>query len=198
MQQTIDQERRWRSAPWRIATWSIAAALMLIPLSGRLLSGDFGWTGFDFMILAVILLAGCVLFDLAARRAPNLAYLAASGAALASGFGLFVVNGAVGLVGSEDEGANLLFALVILVAIIGAVSARGRADRLSRAMLAAAAAQVLVSAAVLAIVGDADAADMRIEIAGLTLFALLWAASGWLFRRSSRESALAELPPDIS
>ena len=187
MDNTIEHEEAWSSRPWRIAAWSAAAALMLVPISVQLLSGNFGWSPGDFILVAIVLLTGCALFDLAARKAPNFAYLAGSAAALAAGFGLFMVNGAVGLVGSEDEGANLLFGLVILVATIGAVAARGRPERLATTMFAAAALQVVVSIAVIGLVGlGADEGAPLAEVIGLSMFAGLWAVSGGLFLKSDR------------
>lgn len=186
MQETMNGNGGWHSKPWRIAAWSAAAGLMLLPVSIQLISGNFGWDAFDFVFVAVILLTGCLLFDFAARRAPNFSYLAGAGAALAAGFGLFVVNGAVGLVGSEAEAHNLLFGLVILVAIVGALLARGRPERLSRAMLAAGIAHIAVSAALLIRAGGRSDGDPLAEVIGLSVFAAIWLASAWLFRNAAR------------
>ena len=180
-----NDEGGWRSAPWRIAAWTAAAGLMLLPISVQLASGDFGWSIGDFLFVAFILFTGCFLFDLAARKSPNLSYLLAAGAALAAGFGLIVVNGAVGLVGSEDEAHNLLFLAVILVAIAGAIFARGRADGMSRAMAAAAVAHVALSAGLLISAGGASDGDPMMEVVGLSLFATIWLASAWLFHRAA-------------
>jgi hypothetical protein len=178
----------WNSAPLRVAAWSVAAALMAVALAAQLVTGGFGWSGFDFILVAVILAAGAALFDFIARRSPNFAYLAGAAAALAAGFGLFVVNGAVGLVGSEDEPINLLFGAVILVAIIGALRARGRRDRLAQAMVAAAITHVGVSIVAMLAVTDRAGAGIGAEIAGLSMFAGLWLASAALFRMSRRAS----------
>jgi hypothetical protein len=186
MQQALNDKDGWRSTPWRIAAWSAVAGLMLVPLAAQLVSGGFGWSSGDFVFVAVVLFASCFIFDLAARRAPNFAYLAGAAAALAAGFGLFVVNGAVGLVGSESEPHNLLFGAAILVALVGAVISRGRAAGMARAMLAAAVTHVGVSSALLVAAGGASDADPRMEILGLAIFATVWLASAWLFRRASK------------
>lgn len=185
MQQASKNDRQWRSTPWRIAVWATAAGLMLAPVVVRLVSGDFGWSVGDNMFVAVVLFVGSFIFDRAARRAPNFSYLAGVAAALAAGFGLFVVNGAVGLVGSEDQAHNRWFLAVILAAIVGAVAARGRTEDLARAMLAAGVAHILVSAAVLISTGGASDGDARMEVVGLSVFAAIWLASAWLFRRAS-------------
>jgi hypothetical protein len=154
--------------------------------AGRRPAGQrrFGWTTGDFVFVAAILFTGCLVFDVAARRAPNFAYLAGAATALAAGFGLVVVNGAVGLVGSEDEAHNLCFLAVILAAIIGTLMARGRPAGMSRAMLAAAAAHILVSAALLIDAGGTSDGDPGMEVVGLSVFAATWLMSAWLFRRA--------------
>lgn len=186
MERTLDSKAAgWGSGPWRIAAWSAAGALMLLPILVQLISGNFGWTIGDFVFAAIILFGSCLLFDLAARKSPNFSYLAGAGAAIAAGFGLVVVNGAVGLVGSEGEAHNLLFGIVLLVAIAGAVTARGRAAGMAQAMLAAAVAHILVSVGLLVVAGGADA-DPLAEILGLSVFAAFWLAAAWLFRIASR------------
>ena len=185
MQQASDNGS-WRSGPWRAAAWTIAAGLMLLPVTVQLVSGNFGWSAGDFVFAAVILFTGGFLFDIAARKAPNLSYLLGAGAALAAGFGLFVVNGAVGLVGSEDEAHNLLFLAVILVAAAGAVAARGRPSGMARAMLAAAIAHIVVSAGLLIRAGGASDGSVMTEVVGLSMFAGIWLASALLFRNAAR------------
>lgn len=186
MDETINNEG-WRSGPWRVAAWTSAAGLMLVPTVAHLASGGFGWTTFDFVLLGVILLVSCSIFDLAARRAPNFAYLAGSAAALAAGFGLFIVNGAVGLVGSEQEAHNMLFLAVILTAIMGSVIAGGRPRGMATAMFAAAAAHILVSAGLLLATGGASGGDPPAQEVGLSVFAATWLASALLFRKASRQ-----------
>ena len=186
MERSFNNDSGWRSGPWRVAAWATAAVLMLVPVSVQLFSGNFGWNTFDFIFAAAILLVSCLIFDFAARKSPNFSYLAGAGAALAAGFGLFVVNGAVGLVGSEDEAHNLLFGLVLLVSVVGAVMARGRPRGMARAMLAAALTHIAISAALLIRAGGVSDGDPRAEVMGLGVFAAIWLASAWLFRNSAR------------
>lgn len=186
MQDTMNHKSGWNSGPWRAAAWLAAAALMLLASGAALTLDEFQWTASDFVFAAVILGGGAGLFDLATRKAPNFAYLAGAGFALAAGFGLLWVNGAVGLVGSEKEAHNLLFGIVLLVAIAGAVAARGRPVGLARAMLAAAAVHVAVSAGLLIDAGGVSDGSVVAEVVGLSLFAGLWLASAWLFRSAAR------------
>ena len=176
----------WRSGPWRIAAWVVAAGLFLLPVVVELASKDFGWNFADFVFWGIVLVVSCLLFDFAARKSPNFSYLAGSGAALAAGFGLVIVNGAVGLVGSEDEGHNILFGMVLMTAIVGAFIARGRAEGLARAMFAAAIVHIAISAILLVRSGGTTEATLGAEIIGLSVFAGIWLVSAWFFRQAAR------------
>ena len=175
----------WHSGPWRVAAWSVAAAIMLVPVSVQLFSGNFGWDAFDFIFAATVLFVSCFIFDVAAKKAPNFSYLAGAGFALAAGVGLFVVNGAVGLVGSEEETHNLLIGAVLLTAIIGAIVARGRPQPMVLAMLAAAVLHIAISAFLLVRTGVSDG-NPQVEVIGLSIFAAMWMASAGFFRSASR------------
>jgi len=99
-------------------------------------------------------------------------------------------NLAVGLIGSEQNPANLMYAGVIGVAIIGALAARGRASGLSRALFATALAQALV--AVIALAGGLGADESPGRLGILILnggFVALFALSGWLFARAAHRQA---------
>jgi hypothetical protein len=63
-------------------------------------------------------------YELAVRMSSDTAYRAAAGIALAAAFILIWVNLAVGIIGSEDELANLMYFGVLAVGIIGALIAR--------------------------------------------------------------------------
>jgi hypothetical protein len=186
MEKSLDNISGWRSGPWRIAAWSTAAVLMLVPISVQLFSGNFGWDTADFIFVAVVLFVSCFIFDVAARKAPNLSYLIGASFALAAGFGLLVVNGAVGLVGSEDEAHNLLFGIVIVAAIIGAIAARGRPGTMAQAMLTAAIVHIGISTFLLIRAGGVSDGNPQMEVVGLSIFAAIWLASAWLFRKASR------------
>ena len=186
MEASPGREASWNSKPWRVAAWSAAAGLTLLPMAVQLTYGHFGWSFFDFVGIGMILLSGCTIFDLIARRAPNFAYLAGAGAALAAGFGLVVVNGAVGLVGSEDEAHNVYFYAAPLFAILGSIFAGGQPMPMAKAMLAAAGVHIAVSTVLLIDANGVSDGNPQVEVIGLSIFALLWLGSAWLFRVSSK------------
>lgn len=169
-----------RASPWRIAGWSLAALLLLLPLVAMRFTDEVQWTAFDFAVFAALLGGVGGAFELAARRSRLTAYRAGAAVALVAAFLLVWVNGAVGIIGSEQDPANLLFAGVLGVGLAGTLLARGRAAGLVRAFVATAVAQALVAALALA------AGWGREALLAAVLFVPLWLASAALFRRAAR------------
>ena len=87
---------------------------------------EVDWTAFDFVFMAALLGGVGLGLELAVRKTRNVAYRMAACAALAAAFLLIWINGAVGIIGSEQEDANLLYGGVLGVALIGAAAARFR------------------------------------------------------------------------
>jgi len=99
------------------------------------------------------------------------------------------VTGAVGIIGSEDDAANLLYGGVLAVGLIGAVIARFQPDGMARALIATAIAQSLVALiAILAGWGSSEGTDWPRDILGVTgMFVALWLTSAALFHLTPRE-----------
>jgi hypothetical protein len=170
------------------------ALLLLIPLTAKLFVADMAWTVFDFVAAGVLLFGAGLTFILLARLGDTTAYRLAVGVAVAAGLLLVWANLAVGLVGSEDNPANLLYGGVLAVALLGALAARFRPLGMSRAMFGAALTYVVVTAIALFLwKPTADTAEHSVRLANVLVanagFAALWAASGWLFRRASTTGA---------
>ena len=110
----------WRGSYWRIAAWSAAALLLLLPLVAMQFTDEVNWTAADFVVFGAMLACAGGAFELAARMTRNTAYRAAVGVALAAAFLLVWTNGAVGIIGSEDNPANLMFGGVLAVGLVGA------------------------------------------------------------------------------
>jgi hypothetical protein len=101
------------------------------------------WTETDFAFAGALIVGTGVTFELAARMTNNNAYRAAVGVALAAAFLLIWINAAVGIIGSEDNPANLMYGGVLAVGTIGAVIARFEPDGMARALFVIALAQAL-------------------------------------------------------
>ena len=164
----------------RIAVWGGAAALMLLPLLAMRVTNEMDWGPGDFMFLSILLGGVGVAYELAARMTGSRAYRAALSVALAAAFILVWMNLAVGIIGSEDNPANLMYGGVLAVGIVGAVIARSRPLGMARAMVATAIVQALVF--VIALVGGLGFTGPI-----TVFFAALWLISSWLFRKAVRE-----------
>ncbi len=163
-----------------IAVWGAAALLLLLPLVAMQVTDEMDWDLADFVIFGIMLAAACGAYVLAARLTGSYAYRAAAGVALATAFILVWMNLAVGIIGSEDNPANLMYGGVLAVGIVGALVARFRPLGMARALVATALAQALV--AVIALV-----AGLGFTLVLTGIFMALWLGSAWLFRRAARE-----------
>jgi hypothetical protein len=182
------ENRKRAETRWRITAWSLAAFVLLLPLVAMQFSDQVNWSVWDFALAGTLLGGALLTFELVVRKTASRAYRAAAALALAGAFLLIWINGAVGIIGSEDEPANQLYALVLAVGIIGAVLARFQPQGMARAMFAAASAQVLVG--LLALVAGWGTAGARwpLDIIGLTaFFAALFTAGGLLFQKAASQ-----------
>lgn len=173
-----------RGSRWRLAIWGGSVLLLLLPLLGMQFSDEVDWDAADFIALGAMLAAACGSFELAAWKSDNRAYRTAVGVALVAGFALVWLNLAVGIIGTEDNPANLMFAGVLAVAIVGAMLARLRPDGMALAMLATALAQALV--AVIVLLGESGKAFVL-----TSCFVVPWLLSAWFFRKAAQDEGPA-------
>ena len=153
------------------------AAKLAIPDPG---SGTDGvnWGPMDFAIIGVLVFVSGLLFEYVSTRARNVQHRAAAAIAVAAGLLLIWVNLAVGMIGDEGNPANLMYVLVLFVALAGATIGRFEPREASHAMFATAAAHVVV--VVIALVGG-----MHPELRADAFFIAAWVASGLLFRQAN-------------
>ena len=172
-----------RGNRWRIAAWTIAALILLLPLVAMQFTDEVNWTVGDFVFAGALIIGTGIIYELAARKTGDTAYRAGVGVALAAAFILVWMNGAVGIIGTEDNPANLMYGGVLVVGIIGALIARFQPHGMARALLATALAQALV--AVIALIGGLGAPGSGPgEIVFLNgFFAALFIGSALLFRQ---------------
>lgn len=137
-------ERGGGMNPWRVAGWSIAALLLLLPLVAMQFTREVNWTPFDFAFATVMIGGVGIAFELTVRATRNNAYRSGVAIALAAAFLLIWINGAVGIIGDEDNPLNLLYIGVIAIAFGGMAWARFRASGVSHAMTMAAIANAAV------------------------------------------------------
>jgi len=127
-----------------------------------------------------------IVVELVTRKTGEAAYRTAVGLALVSVLLLGWVNGAVGIIGSEDNKANLMYGGVLVVGAMGAVIARFKPEGMARALFATALAQTLV--AVIALVGRMGSPSSGpLEIMTINgVFVALFVGSAVLFSKAAR------------
>ena len=167
---------------WSLAIWTGAAALLAVPAVAMRFTQEVNWTARDFITFGCMLAAACGAYELFARRSASLAYRAGAAAAVGTAFFLVWANLAVGVIGDERNPANLMYVGVLLVAIIGAIVVRFRAQGMARVMVATAVAQAVVGA--IAIFGRLDVPVMMLAIT--TMYVVLWMGASVLFRIAAR------------
>jgi hypothetical protein len=167
----------------RVAIWGVAAVLLALPWVAMKLGDDVKWSRLDFVTWGVMLTLACGAYELAARKTGNRAYRAAMGIAVLASFLLVWINVAVGIIGTENNPANLMFAGVIAIEIIGALIARFRPDGMTRASVATAIGQALVGVVALYL-----RSPEGVVLSGI--FVALWLASAALFRKAARQTVL--------
>ncbi len=175
----------WRGSRWRIAAWSAAALMLLLPLIAMQFTDEVVWDVADFAIFGALLLGAGATCEFAARMTDNTAYRFAVGLALAAAFILVWVNGAVGIIGSEDNDANLMYGGVLAVGVVGAAIARFRPHGMARALFAAALAQASVAViALIAGLGSPESGPLEIGVLN-GFFVSLFVGSALLFRKAA-------------
>lgn len=168
---------------WRIARWSAAVGVLVLPLIAMQLTDEVKWTLGDFVFAAIFLFGSLGAYEVVAGMTHDVAYRAGAGVAIAALFLLTWSNAAVGITDSEAD--FYIFFGVPAVVIGGAVIARFRSRGMAIAMVAAAVAQSLISAAALA-AGIIPAFNSAFEILGITgFFVALFLGSALLFRRAA-------------
>lgn len=177
----MTEQARSGGQAWRMAVWGGAAALLLAAAAATRMTDEMAWDPADFILVATLLAAACAAWEIAMLKTRNWAY--AGGAVVAAGaaFLLFLVNGAVGFIGNEDDPVNLLFFGVVTLALGGAIVVRFRAEGLARTMAVTAGAQVAIGA-----LASAMVPDLRGFAFGTAMFVPLWLLSAWLFRRAAQ------------
>lgn len=162
-------------------------AILAIPLVAMRFTAEVNWTFSDFVFAGALIFGIGLTFELIATRANMTSYKVATALALAGTFLLIWINGAVGVIGSEDNPANLLYGGVLAVLIIGTLISQLKPIGLYRTLLLTALTQALVPVVALLIfkpsVASWDPGVTGIFI--LSFFVVLWVAAGLLFRQSS-------------
>ena len=164
----------------------VTAFILLLPLVAMHFTDEVVWGVADFAVAGALLFGTGFTYALIARKVDRVVYRFAIGVALATALLLVWLNLAVGVIGTEDDPANLMYVGVLAVGIVGSVAARLEPHRMALALLATALAQSLVAVvAVAARLGSPSSGPGEILILN-GLFVALFVGSAWLFERAAR------------
>jgi hypothetical protein len=116
----MDPKGQPRIPLWRILGWGGAVALVLAPLVARQFTAEVQWDETDFIIATVIFGIIGALVELTVRLTANPFARAGSFLAILAGLMVLWANLSVGMIGEAGNPVNLLFGVVLLIAVAGA------------------------------------------------------------------------------
>lgn len=170
---------RTRRNRWRLALWGLAAGLLTVPLIAMQFTAEVNWTPLDFVAAGVMIFGTLGAYEVATRMAPNLAYRAAAAMALGAALLMTWANLAVGIIGSEDNPANLMFFGILGVGLVGTLVARFRAGGMAATLVAMAVAQALVGAVAWTLGSNI------LPVTGVLV--AIWLTAAALFRKAAKQ-----------
>jgi len=187
----------------RLIIWAVViAVILLLPFLSMLFDIKFydpgsgfeemNWDLSDFVIIGVALFSVGLAYEFIARRSQKTVYRVAFALGLFGALLLFWINGAVGIIGSEDNPANLMYGAVFMVGLIGSLLSRFRPRGMSYTLFAAAMAQLLVPVFAL-LVWPAKATWGEPGVIGVFIinfvFVALFVISALLFQLASKDES---------
>lgn len=172
----------------------VTAVLLLIPLVTMQFTKEVIWSLSDFVVAGTLLFGTGFTYLLITRRqttkiAGNTVYRIGIGAALFSILLLIWVNGAVGIIGSENNEINLIYFGVIAVGIIGALIARFQPKGMALSLFALAAVQSIITKIYLLTNMAEIPGNSVIEIISLNSFFVgLFVSSAFIFLYAAKKA----------
>lgn len=167
----------------RVAGWSLVAILLLLP-AVAMYAGVDGvlWTASDFVVAAILLGGTGLLIEITVRISKNWAFRGGMAMGILTSLLLVWMNLAVGLIGNEENVANLMYLVVLALGPVGGLFARFDARRMSQLMIAAALCQVAIGIVALAL-NFTDHVPSALFLNGA--FAVLWLIAAGLFHNAT-------------
>jgi hypothetical protein len=164
----------------------VTAFLLLIPLAAMMFTDEVAWTVSDFVFAGALLFGTGLVYRLITWKSAGMAYRIAVGFALLTGLFLIWANLAVGLIGSENNPANLMYFGVITIGIIGAFLVRFKPNGMLVVMFVMALAVIMV--AIIALIAGLQnvPGSSLMEIVGINwFFFMLFIVAALLFRHAA-------------
>ena len=125
-----------------IITTLIALLILLVLLITIQSTDEVAWGIFVFAF--TVLFGASFAYESIIKKSAPTIYKAAIAIAIVTILILFWINGAVGIIGSEDNPANLMYLGVIIIVIIGSLISQFKPRRMALTLSLAALVQILV------------------------------------------------------
>lgn len=171
----------------------MTSAILLIPFLGMQFTGEVGWSLFDFIFAGTMIFGAGLFYKFITLKSNNLFYKVAIGFGILTGFMLIWSNMAVGIIGSADNPANLMYFAVIAVGLIGSLIARFDSKKMEKIMYGMAFTQALITIIILSLGLFQTPSNSLFQIIGVNgFFIVLFSVSGLLFRYAVQESGSLE------
>jgi hypothetical protein len=168
--------------------WAIVLLLiLLIPLTMQF-TNEVQWN--EAIAYSIILVAVGGIYELWQwLKRQKITYQSALIIGLMTALFIGWVNGAVGIIGSENNSANLLYGTVFIVGLIGSIISRFKPLGMARTLFVAALVQLLIPVFALYI-WPAKTSWGEAGVIGVfvinSIFAILFVVSAMLFRRAGK------------
>jgi hypothetical protein len=177
---------RWRVPVWRLLGWGSAVVLLLTPLVAMQFYHEVQWTESDFIIAFVIIGILGALAELNVLITSNRFSRAGGFVAILAGSLVFWSSLAIGMIGDEGDSVNLVFGLVLLIAIVGAWFSSLHRNVLPAAMLGAGGLQCAIG-----LFAGIWGSDLQGGVFTILLSTLWWVA-GLLFAIEAKHRGRAD------
>jgi hypothetical protein len=168
----------------------IATLFLIIPLLAMLFTDEMNWSFFDFVAAWILLFGSGFTYKIIARSMGGIIYRAAIGLSVATALFLVWSNLAVGLIGSEDNSANLMYMGVLAIGFLGSIIVRLKPRGMSLVLFAMAFSHIIISVIALIVRLDLLPESSVIEILAVNgFFFVLWCGAALMFRNAAYEQS---------
>lgn len=161
---------------------TVTILILLLPLTAMQFTDEVDWAVADFLVGGLLLLITGLSYEIISARSANTSQRGAIGLMLLTALLLIWMNLAVGIIGSENNPANWIYAGVLAIPLVGSIVSRLKATSMVWVMAATAFAQILALLIAMSGGWGQEDANWPWNIMAIHLvFILLWSAAGGLF-----------------
>lgn len=169
-----------------IIVFIITGIILLIPLIAMIAGDEVVWSLMDFVIAGILLSGAGISFVLLTHKSGNRKYSIATGIAVGAALLMMWANLAVGIIGNEDNPANIMYLWVLGVGVVGAVIAQFKPKGMSLALLATAITELII---VIIAYTEGNGSTFKDFLELITVngfFIALWIISSTLYLQSAK------------